>query len=148
MIRSLFFPVSFGLAVIAGQSFLLTIGLDSANTHREKALAAVAGIAIVLAAVHFMWKHSWNFYLLESVIERENRRLGRHPVATGELVKSLRAEAPPEWTKFAVWAGPGDGGWRWYLVRDRRALAVWTAAFVVLLAIDVAILVKAAVDVI
>ena len=50
-----------------------------------------------------MWKHMFNFDVYEAVIERENKALGAHAVAMGELVKSLDQDPPPDWTKLAKW---------------------------------------------
>jgi hypothetical protein len=132
--------------VIAGQSFLLTIGLDRQATPHEKAVAAVAGIAILVAGLHFMWKHSLYFRIYEAVIERENAALkpAQHPVAMRKLLESLKENPAPTWTDFMQqgrwwWGRP----WRW-LVRRTRTMHVWTLAFLVLLVIDVVILVRAA----
>jgi hypothetical protein len=71
--------------VIAGQSFLLTIGLDRQATSHEKEVAAVAGMLMLIAGLHFMWKHKFNFDVYEAVIERQNERLGQYPVAMKRL---------------------------------------------------------------
>jgi hypothetical protein len=71
--------------VIAGQSFLLTIGLDRQATSHEKEVAAVAGMLMLLAGLHFMWKHKFNFDVYEAVIECQNERLGQYPVAMKRL---------------------------------------------------------------
>ena len=129
--------------VIAGQSFLLTIGLDRQATSKEKEVAAAAGIAILLAGLHFMWKHSINFWTYEAVIDRENKALDQYPVAMNKLIESLETDPPPKGPDYAQRRRWPWRPWRW-LVRNTRTMWVWTLAFLALLAIDFAILLRAA----
>ncbi len=112
--------------VIAGQSFLLTIGLDKQATPPEKEVAAVAGIAILIAGLHFMWKHSINFWIYEAVVERETKALKQHPVSMGKLLESLEADPAPAWTDFMKPRRVIGRGWRW-LVRhtERCTSGLW-----------------------
>ena len=92
---------------------------------------------ILLAGLHFMWKHNFNFDVYEAAGERENKRIGRYPVAMGRLLDSLKHDPPANLGRWDSWLARK-------LIRERRTVAVWSWAFGLLLLIDVVIFLHAA----
>lgn len=132
------FAWSVPAVIVAAHAFLLPTGLAADAYGWRQRLPAIAGIAIVVAGLHFMWKHAFNFDVYEAVLERELQRRDLPSPRMRPLLASLRTDPPPPGDLgYRRWAG---SRWRTTLVTDRRTLHVWTAAFLVLLAVDCVIL--------
>ena len=151
-----------GLA-IAAESFLLGAALSTNATPKHQVLACGAGIVILLAALHFLLKHAFNFRVYEAVMERSRKELGLPFVSMRQLVGSAtpdneskeeqaRIEAIRESFPAHVelvcrgWLDPRARRWRWlrnYAARRVRAEWVWGVAILALIALDAAILVRA-----
>jgi hypothetical protein len=79
-----------GLA-IAGQAFLLTIGLNSDRGDGARIVAALAALVTLLPALHFLGKHSFNFDVYDAVIERERINLGWPRMTRDDLLKDMES---------------------------------------------------------
>jgi hypothetical protein len=76
-----------GLAITA-EAFLLGAALSKTTTPKQQVVACFAGIVILLAALHFLAKHAFNFRVYEAVIERSRETLGYPFVSMRALVGS------------------------------------------------------------
>jgi hypothetical protein len=154
-----------GLA-IAAESFLLGAALSTNATPKHQVLACGAGIVILLAALHFLLKHAFNFRVYEAVMERSRNELGLPFVSMLQLVGSATPDKESEDEQARIeairesfpdhvelvrrgWLDPGPWWlwwWRWprnYAARRVRAEWVWSVAILALIALDAAILVRA-----
>jgi hypothetical protein len=149
---------------IAAESFLLAAALNDRATPRHQALACFAGIVILVAALQFLAKHAFNFRVYEAVIERARRELDLPFVAMSELVGSATPGSEDEREQARIrairksfpdhvelvrrnWLAPKPRRWLWVrngYARRLRSVQVWSIAILILLALDVAILVRAA----
>jgi hypothetical protein len=107
-----------GLAV-AAEAFLLSIALDASTRPAGRIVGVAAGGLIVLGALHFIEKQSYNFDLYDALIERQRKRLGRMSLHR-EAIESLDL---PRWTQLKRrrergWFAKHLGAvslWRWTL---------------------------------
>ena len=142
-----------GLA-LTGQALLLTIALDPSNSYRVKAVVGLAGLVILLPALHFLGKHTFNFDWLDAVTERERDRLGWPRMTRSHLLANI--ESFPEdtllrqrdWWKDGHRARKNNWIYRpWMRVRNRlvvhvKAVTVWSVALGALAAFDAAVCVR------
>jgi hypothetical protein len=151
-----------GLA-IAAESFLLGAALSTNATPKHQILACGAGIVILLAALHFLLKHAFNFRVYEAVMERSRKELGLPFVSMRQLVGSTTPDKETESEQDRIeairhsfpahvelvrrgWLDPHARWWRGarnYAARRVRAELVWSAAIIALILLDAAILVRA-----
>jgi hypothetical protein len=151
-----------GLA-IAAEAFLLGAALSTSATPRHQAIACVAGIVILLAALQFLAKHAFNFRVYEAVIDRSRKELGLPFIAMRELVGPASQDKRDEDEQDRIevirksfpdhvelvrrgWLEPKPRGWQWVrngFARRLRSVQVWSAAILVLLGLDLAILIRA-----
>lgn len=122
------------LAVTA-QALLMTIALNNTLGIPARRFAAGSACLILLASLHLMAKHAFNFDLYESVVDRERERLGLPRVSRYSLLREVdsfpanlafrerdwlarESAGKPLETRALVWL-------RSRLVVKIRALAVW-----------------------
>jgi hypothetical protein len=155
---------------IAAQAFLLTIALRPDTRPLAMAVAAFAGLATTLAALHFLGKHAFNFDWYEAAIERGRARLGlsgfQRNYVLGEggderfLIPTFAEDSTlrrREWWISERWFGGGpplryeshNRHFDWiYRVRHRvivrwKAVWVWGIALCLLASIDVLLFIYA-----
>ena len=127
---------------------------DSA-THWARFFASGTGLAILLAALHLLGKHSFNFDMYEAVIDREREKLHLPPVSRNKLLedadsfpdytgfrdrdwcgeKLRREDAPPTSRRRRAWVRL-----RKRLVVDVRAVHVWSITLGLLALTDLGVL--------
>jgi hypothetical protein len=152
-----------GLA-LTSQALLLTVAFGHKTSDAGRAAAAFSATAILLAALHFLGKHSFNFDLYEAVIDAERRKLGLGSVSKRyllEMGESLPADSNlrlREWTAierkrppdtrrlrrprlwlYRAWAF----GIRNPLVVHVKAVTVWALTLGAVAAVDVIVLIDA-----
>jgi hypothetical protein len=120
-----------GLALTA-EAFLLTIALAPDMTGVGRLLAAVAGLAGIVASWHFLEKQTYYFDLFESVIEAQRTRLGLGGTYRDALLDQHASFL--EWSPFKT--GQHKSRILRTLVGDRRAVGVWRAALFAFLLVD------------
>jgi hypothetical protein len=121
-----------GLALTT-EAFLLTIALSHDSSATARLLASIAGFAAIVASMHFMAKQVYYFDLYEAVIEAKRERLGLYSVSRDALL-ALRREFPQN--TLMVKRGFWEWGWRRWLVKERKAVTVWTLALLAFALID------------
>jgi hypothetical protein len=157
-----------GLA-LTSQALLLTVAFnpdasDSDASDSGRAAAAFSATAILLAALHFLGKHSFNFDLYEAVIDAEREKLSLGRVSKRFLLemreslpadsnlrlrewKGIERKRPPDprrlrrprlWL-YRAWAF----GIRNPLVVHVKAVTLWALVLGVLAVVDVVVLVDA-----
>jgi hypothetical protein len=144
-----------GLA-IAAESFLLASALSTNATPKHQVIACSAGIVILIAALHFLLKHAFNFRVCEAVMERSRQELGLPFVSMGQLVGSATPDNESEEEQVRIkairesfpahvelvrrgWLDPQARRWRRlrnYAARRVRAEWVWSIAILTLIVLD------------
>jgi hypothetical protein len=61
---------------LTAQALLLTVVFNDSTTAVGRLLASLTGLITVLAALHLLGKHTFNFDMYEAVVERERKALG------------------------------------------------------------------------
>ena len=152
-----------GLALTA-QALLFNVAFNPDISDCGHAAAAFSATAILLAALHFLGKHSFNFDLYEAVIDAERKKLGLGRVSKRSLLemreslpadsnlrlrewKGIERNRPPDprrlrrqrlWV-YRAWA---FGIRNWAVVRI-KAITVWAVVLGTLAVVDVVVLVDA-----
>jgi hypothetical protein len=117
-----------GLAV-AAEAFLLSIALDASTRPAGRLVGVGAGCLIVLGALHFIEKQSYNFDLYDALIERQRQRLGRMSLHR-EVIESL--DLPP-WSQLMK---RRERGW---FVKRVGAISLWRWTLRLLIALNILI---------
>jgi hypothetical protein len=149
---------------LAGQAFLLNIALAKGTSNSAQALAATAGLILLVASLHFMAKHTFNYDWWEAVIERERAALGWDSTQRNRILQDVKSFDPATLLRQREWFKPEPGlyeeriaaegkeltrrrrlwshvrrpllsGRRQFAVR-LKATAVWTTALTLLFVID------------
>lgn len=153
-----------GLA-IAAEAFLLAVALNPGVKAWAQLAAALAGTAVLVAALHFLGKHRFNFVVYEAVIERSRDELDLPLVAMSELVgryKDRRTDRAKDLREsFSAhtdlirqgWLDPETSSWwrRWWrrlrnsFVRGIPSMGMWASVIIGLILLDVGVAVYAVV---
>lgn len=138
---------------------MLTIAFSRTTHPWPRLWVAVAGLATLAAAAHFLGKHSFNFDLFEAVIERERLKLGYDRIGRHYLLADI--DSFPEdtllrqrgWTRHTTEPGYPHGtlyrGWmhiRNPVIVQWKAIWIWGGALLVLALIDLGILINSLTD--
>jgi hypothetical protein len=133
---------------LTAQALLLTVVFGHSTSTTGRIMASATGVVILLAALHLLGKHTFNFDMYEAVIEREREKLELPRVSKKHLLAG--AESFPRDTGFweREWLYPEPGGNRLHrtwvksrrrLVVDLRAIRVWAGALTLLAATDLGV---------
>src|SRR5436190_7835745 len=79
---------------LTAQALLLTVVFSHSSSTAGHIMASATGVVILLAALHLLGKHTFNFDMYEAVIERERERLGLPRVSKKHLLAD--AESFPQ----------------------------------------------------
>jgi hypothetical protein len=146
-----------GLA-LTGQALLLTVALRPDATEWARVVVALAGLATLFPALHFLGKHTFNFDVYDAVIDRERRALGWPRLTRDHLLSNI--DSFPEdclLRQREWWRDEGRKrrlNWLyrpWARLRNRLAVRwktvwVWSFALVSLGVLDIVVLVRALFD--
>jgi hypothetical protein len=151
-----------GLA-LTSQALLFTVAFGRDTSDASRAAAAISATAILLAALHFLGKHSFNFDLYEAVIDAEREKLGLGRVSKRYLLKMRESLPEDSNLRLREWKGRETGRktkgrrsrlWLWLyrrwafwirnpLVVHLKAFTLWALVLGVLAVIDVVVFVDA-----
>jgi hypothetical protein len=140
---------------LTAQALLLTVVFNDSTTTAGRVLASLTGLVILLAALHLLGKHTFNFDMYEAAIERERNNLKLPGVSRKQLladVGSFPAESgfrERDW--MALEHSPNRLRRTWVNVRkrlvvDRKAVVVWAVALALLALIDLGVFVYSLID--
>jgi hypothetical protein len=129
---------------LTAQALLLSVVFDHSTTALGRVLASLTGLIIVLAALHLLLKHTFNFDMYEAVIERERKERGLPGVSRRELLVDAKAFPKQSGFRERDWlALEPNANWlshaRKRFISDVRAVQVWTVALMLLALIDLGV---------
>jgi hypothetical protein len=76
---------------LTAQALLFTVSFDSSVAPVGRVLASLTGLLTLLAALHFLGKHTFNFDMYEAVIERERSNLGLPRASRNHLLADVHS---------------------------------------------------------
>lgn len=120
---------------IAAEAFLLTIVLRPETQAAGRFVASIAGVFMLAAALHLLWKSVFNFDLWDSHVNDQRRKLRLHGVLTRDDLYPA-AETFPEQEQIRKRYGQR---WRlsYWLGRRCPASRTWILAVEALLLLNV-----------
>jgi hypothetical protein len=113
-------------------------------------LASLTGLVILLAALHLLGKHTFNFDMYEAAIQRELPGVSRK-----ELLKEVQSFPPESGFRERDWMALGHSPNRlrrfWVNVRkrlvvDQKAVVVWAVALALLALLDLGVFFYSLID--
>jgi hypothetical protein len=140
---------------LTAQALLLTVAFGHSTTPTGRVFASLTGVVTLLAALHLLGKHTFNFDMYEAVIEREREKLELPGVSRKQLLATAKSFPPKSGFRERDWMAlePSEHWLRrlWVntrkrLVVDVKAVVVWGLALALLVAIDLGVLVAALID--
>jgi hypothetical protein len=111
---------------VTAEAFLLSIALNESTQPAGRLVAVIAGSLIVLGALHFIEKQSYNFDLYDALIERQRKRLTRMSMYR-EVIEGLDL---PDYTNLLKRRERGR------FARGLGAVALWRGILIGLLVIN------------
>jgi hypothetical protein len=81
----------FQLWLLPIRRFFLRFSFDSSVAPVGRILASLTGLLTLLAALHFLGKHTFNFDMYEAVIERERSNLGLPRASRNHLLADVHS---------------------------------------------------------
>jgi hypothetical protein len=81
----------FQLWLLPLRRFFLRFSFDSSVAPVGRILASLTGLLTLLAALHFLGKHTFNFDMYEAVIERERSNLGLPRASRNHLLADVHS---------------------------------------------------------
>jgi hypothetical protein len=79
-----------GLAV-AAEAFLLTVALAPNTQPAGRLGAAIAGVLVLAASLHLMWKQMFNFHLVDANINYQRQLLGLMGLRRDDLLRDVNS---------------------------------------------------------